>query len=128
MLSGMTPYLPPFHFLHDMFDRKLQQYIEADLVGYHSRVLHRKWDPKQFENYKEPFAVLTLEELEAGFVVSLVPLVACFIVFVTEWIPTVKDLLVFLVIFKKYFEMKKLEQNQKSHLMKTKIAAFKAEN
>lgn len=93
----------------DVFDRKLQQYIEADLVDYNCRQNKEDNNPKRFKEYKEPFAVLTLRELEAGFVVCLVPLLLTLVVFGVEWIITLKNLVVFLFIFEKYFDLKKLQ-------------------
>lgn len=99
-----------YDFLFEIFDRKLQQYVEADLVNYNIRRWKDRANPNFFEEIKEPFAVLTLDELEAGFVVCLVPLVLSIFVFAIEWMPTSKDLLVFLFIFKKYFQVKESEQ------------------
>lgn len=36
MLESLTLLIPPFHFLSDLFDRKLQQYIEGGLIEYNS--------------------------------------------------------------------------------------------
>lgn len=118
---------PTRHFLLDIFDRKLQQYIEADLVNYNSREEHKLINPKRFEVRKESFSVLTLAELEAGFVVSMTPLLISILVFVIEWIPTLKNLVVFLIIFKKYFEMKNIEQTKHSESMKIKFEFWQAQ-
>lgn len=112
------------HFLFESFDRKLQQYIEGDLVNYNCRDFYENNNPAKFRKYEEDFAVLTLGELEAGFVVCLVPLALTVLVFMIEWIPTLKNFLVFLFIYKKYFELKKFEQSQHSELMKIKIALW----
>lgn len=99
---------PPHHFLlYHVFNRKLQQYIEGDLVHYNTRWFFEDNNPKKFELFKEPFAVLTLGELEAGFVVCMTPLVVSILIFGFEWLPTLKDLMVCLFIFKTYFEVKK---------------------
>lgn len=100
---------PPNHFLFENFDRKLQHYIEADLINYNTRSYYEEFFPEKFETFKEPFAVLTLGELEAGFVVCLVPLVLSVFVFFIEWLSIVKDLIVFSIIFEKFFELKKLD-------------------
>lgn len=124
MLEARALIFEPFHFLFDAFDRKLQQYIEADLINYNLKDFHERADPKKFEEFNEPFAVLTLEELEAGFVVCMIPLVLSIFVFGFEWLRTMKDLVVFLFIFKKYFEVKTSEQSGHSRPMKNKIAAW----
>lgn len=60
--------------MFDISNQKLQQYIEADLINYNTRVWKEMNDSKKYAQYKEPFAVLTLVELEAGFVVCMLPL------------------------------------------------------
>lgn len=95
------------HFLFETFDRKLQQYIEADLVAYSNRVLKEANNPKRYEKLCDSFAVLTFDELEAGFVVFLVPLVSSIFLFGYEWILSLKDVLVFMIVFQKYIELKK---------------------
>lgn len=112
----------PQHFLFNIFDRKLQQYIEADLVSYNNQEWNEDGNPKICEEYKEPFAILTLSELEAGFVVCLLPLFLIIFVFCIEWIPTLKRLVIFYIIFKKYCDTKQLEQLERNAAIKVKIA------
>lgn len=109
LLENRALHYPPNHFLFDIFDRKLQQYIEGDFINYNTRYWTRANDPKKFEEFKEPFAVLTLGELEAGFVVCMVPLALSILVFAFEWIPNLWNLFIAICIFKKYFEVKQLE-------------------
>lgn len=106
MLEARAMVFERHHFLYEIFDRKLQQYVEADLVNYNNKYFDQRSNPKQFEEYKEPFAVLTMEELEAGFVICFLPLFLSIVVFLVELVPTLKDLAVFLYIFKKFFEIK----------------------
>lgn len=126
MLESIVFAFYPEHYLYNVFDRKLQQYIEADLINYNVRAFKENNNPKKYERFEEPFAVLTLGELEAGFVVCMVPLVLSLFVFLIEWTPTLKDLTVFLFISKTFFEVKKCEQKNHFELMKAKIAATKA--
>lgn len=114
------------HFLFEIFDRKLLQYIEGDLIGYNLRFWELLGNPKRLKVDKEPFSVLTLRELEAGFVICFVPLVLCFLVFAIEWMLTLKNLLVFLIFFQNYFEIKKIEQSKHSELIKIKFAQLQA--
>lgn len=102
----------PFSFYFDILDRKLQQYIEADLINYNMREYFTHNNPKKFESRSEPFAVLTLSELKAGFVVSMLPLVLSMCVFIAEWIPKLKDFTIFMNIFKTYFDIKRSEQSR----------------
>lgn len=97
------------HHFFEVFDRKLQQYIEAGLVRYNMRTYIERSDPKKFEKHEKPYAVLALGELEAGFVVCMLPLVLSILVFSIEWIPTLKDLIVALFIFKNFFDVKKTQ-------------------
>lgn len=119
-------YFESGHFLFDVFDRKIQQYFEADLINYNNRYFFELDNPKKFEKFKEPFAVLTLDQLEAGFVVCLVPLVLSIFVFGIECLITLKNLIVFNIIFAKYFYVKDIEQKKRSGLMKNKFEARQA--
>lgn len=109
MLESTAFALPRFDFFFETFDRKLQQYIEADLVSFSTRNFHENSNPKKFEVHQEPFAVLTLSELEAGFVVCIVPLAFSILVFAFEWIEVLKNLIITQFIFIHYFEAKKYE-------------------
>lgn len=126
MLTPRSLLFPQHHFLFEIFDQKLQRYIEADLVGYSLRFWDNEGNLKRFETYKKTFAILTLGELEAGFVVCLVPLVLSILVFAIEWLPTLKDLVVFLIIFQKFFDLRKIEQSKHSDFMKIKFAQWQA--
>lgn len=120
MLESLVFAFPRNHFLFEVFDRKLQQYIEGDLINYNTREWQESINRKTFQ-HKEPFAVLTFGELEAGFVVCLVPLILSGFVFCIEWLITLKNLLVFIIIFKKLFEEKYLEQKKHSNAMRIKF-------
>lgn len=83
-------------------------------------------NPKKFEGYLELFAVLTLEELEAGFVVSCAPLLLSLLVYCFEWIKCLIDLIICRLFFKKHFDLKHSEQKRHSALMKVKVAKWQA--
>lgn len=114
----------PLNPLFDIFDRKLQLYVEGGFVLYNTREWNDASNPKKFEVFKEPFAVLTIEELEAGFVVCLIPLLLSMFIFCIEWMPTLKDLLVFMSIFNNYFILKQLELSNLCKSMQIKIALW----
>lgn len=116
----------PHHFMFDILNKKLQQYVEADLIQQNSNLEYGEDNPKKYEKYAEPFAILKLGELEAGFVVWMVPLLFSIIVFTLEWIPTLKDLIVFLFIFKKYYDLKESEWKNQCELMKIKFTVWQA--
>lgn len=117
---------PALHFLFETFDKKLQQYSEGGFIGHHVNNIKAKFTIKRLQKTKKPFAVLTLAELEAGFVITLVPFVLCLFVFCSEWLVTTKDLIIFFVIFEKYFGTKDFEQKRRSELVKIKMAAVNA--
>lgn len=110
-LDQRALFFPPHHLFYDAFDKKMQQLVESDLIEYHVRRCFEKINPKRYEKYKEPFKILTIGELEAGFVVSLVPLLLSLIVFCLEWLPTLKNLIVFSHAFNAYFRMKMSDRN-----------------
>lgn len=88
------------------FDRKFQQLFEAGLFDFYERDCFD--NPKKFEKRWDPYKVLTFEELEASFVVSVAPLLlACFVFFI-EWVLSFKNLLVFHQIFRAFFAMQRV--------------------
>lgn len=104
--------LYPLNFFFEILDRKLQQYIEGDLIDYNKRAHFKDSDPKKFEVHQESFAVLTLNELESGFAVSMLPLVFGVFLFIAEWIPRLKELIIVLYIFKTYFDVEHSHQSK----------------
>lgn len=107
MLERRAILFAAHHFLFDVFDRKLQQYVEADLVNYNTMKFNEEFMRARVEDFKKPVAVLTLGELEAGFVVFMVPLALSIITFGLEWIQTLMDYTFALIIFETFFKMKK---------------------
>lgn len=84
MLEKRALMFPPYHMFYEALDRKIQQLIEDGLIEYHLDQLSEYMNLMRFAKQEEPFKVLTLSELEAGFVVSLVPLVLSIVVFCIE--------------------------------------------
>lgn len=121
MLQQDVLFFPQRHFLFEVFDRKIQQLSEAGLIDYYVEKVNEGWNPKKLEQHKKPFKVLTLGELEAGFMVSIAPLALSLLVFCIEWIVAMKDLLVFHFTFEAYFTLKKCEQDRQSELKKIKL-------
>lgn len=113
LLESRALMFPLYSPWSEVFDQKLQQYIEADLISYNTAFWMERTDPKINEEEKEPFAVLTLMELEAGFVICLVPLILSILVFTLEWISTLKNWLVFVCIFKQLSAMKEYKMMHK---------------
>lgn len=121
MLESRAVVFPQFHFLFEVFDKKFQQYLEADLIEYNLRAWKEENNLKKLEQYKEPFEVLTLGDLEAGFVVWLVPLFFSILIFGIEWLPTLHKLIVFLFVFKTFYKLRKSELKARNAMVKIKI-------
>lgn len=113
------------HYLFEVLNKKFEQLLEAHLIEYY---IERDNDEpsytKRLKKQEKPFKVLTLDELEAGFVVSMAPLVLSFVIFCFEWLSPLKDLLVFLYIFETYYKIRQIEQDQQMQLGKFKIGAL----
>lgn len=126
ILETQVLLFPQHHFIFEELERKLQQYIQSGFVTYNTRDFDHDQNQKRYEEFREPFAVLTIDELEAGFIVCTIPFILSIFVFALEWMPTLKNLIIFWSIFKKYFEVVELEQSERIKLMKTKFAALQA--
>lgn len=124
MLETRAIQLPTNDFFHEILDRKIRQFLEGGFIEFNTRHWQELNSPKKYEQYKEPFSVLTFKKMEAGFVVCLVPLCLSILLFCLEWMATLKVLMVFLMIFKKYFEAKNSEQRNKNAPMKSKVAGW----
>lgn len=128
MIENRAFVFPSPHTFFEVFDRKLQNYIEAGLMNYNVKAWKQQQKLKMLQKVKEPFAVLTLDQLEAAFVVSLAPTFLSFLAFSIEWLVTIKDLIIFLVIFKIYFKTKEFERKCSSAWVKIKMIEARALN
>lgn len=92
MLEMRSLWFHAHHPFHEIIDKKIQQLHEAGLIEYFMEKYYENESRKYGRNFghAEPFKVLTLEELEAGFVVSLIPLVVSALVFCIECITKIK--------------------------------------
>lgn len=113
------------HFLFEIFDKKIQQLLEAHLMDSYLFRNNMNLLLKKFAKAEQPYKVLTLGELEAGFVVSTAPLILSLVMFWFEWIARLKDLLVVLSIFKTYFKIRHMEQEKQFELNAIKMAVQK---
>lgn len=98
---------PFHHYLLDVFDRKLKLFIEGGLIDQSLWEINLDNDPKAYKVHKESFSILTLGDLEAGFVVCVAPFLLSIFVFGFEWLPTLKNLMVYVFIFEKYYNQMK---------------------
>lgn len=78
---------------------KLQQLVEAGLIDYNMRLWIDVINIKRWKVESGP-KVLTLEELEAGFVICLISIVISAVAFCFEWLITLKTFIVFNAIVK----------------------------
>lgn len=72
-----------FHRLYHVIDKKIQQLLEGGLIGYNMRYWNERRDLKRLVAEGGP-QLLTLQDLEAGFIICMVPLVVSGLVFVLE--------------------------------------------
>lgn len=98
----------------EIFNKKILQLFEAGLFDQYGKEWLERRNMKRNEEFAEPFKILTLDELEAGFVVCIVPLLFSAAAFCCEWMVALKDLLVFWFIFHAYFEMERSELRRKA--------------
>lgn len=104
LLELIVLVVEPHQKLFDLIDRKMQQFFEGGMFNFYNSRYSRIFDKNRYEEYEEPFKVLTFDELEAGFVVCFVPLLFGLIVFGMEWFLVAKDLILYRIIFEALFE------------------------
>lgn len=112
------------HVFYEIFNRKLQQLIDAGITNYHIDNEFESLNPKQYEHlYVNEPKILTLFDLEAGFEVWLVTLAFAIAVFMFEWLVRFKDFLVFKYVFGAFCEQIK-QIKPRSEEMRRLIAKF----
>lgn len=84
------------HVFFETFNEKIKQLITGGIIEHYVQHVTADADPKRYEhlNVDEP-QVLTMNHLEAGFVIWLFVLSLAVVIFLLEWIATFKDFLVF---------------------------------
>lgn len=105
-------YFPAHHRFYHTFNEKFKQMSEAGLIGHFIQEAKEMYIRNTPQEHVEPFKELTLEELEAGFVVSVVPLLVATVVFCSEWIVASKNLIVLFCILRAFFALKETEINK----------------
>lgn len=100
--SGLS--LPKNHKFYDLFNDKLQQLFQSGIISYYNEFWTEWLDPKRYAHlYMEEPQILTLEHLEAGFVIWLISLTFAVLVFVIEWFVRAKDFIVMKYLLNSYF-------------------------
>lgn len=106
MLEKVATFFLPHDLFFETFDKKIQQMFEAGIIALCLKYHEDTFKPNKFQSQQESFKVLTLTELKAGFVISLVPLVFTFFIFCIEWLPTIKNYIVISYTFREFFKVK----------------------
>lgn len=103
-ISGLI--MPKNHKFYDLFNAKIQQLFEGGIISYFNEVWTKCLDPKRYAHFynNEP-QVLTMDHLEAGFVIWLVSLFGAVAVFLVEWLFRYKDYLTAKYLLASYFKM-----------------------
>lgn len=123
---------PRNHMLFNIFDLKMQQLLAAGIIQLLMKK-HERLDPESFKKpqlltkeylrdvypklYPKGPKVLTMEHLEAGFVVWMASLLLASITFMLEWINRMADILVIKFILTAFYEEKKLQFSPRTILI-----------
>lgn len=97
---------PRNHRMFRAFDTKLQQLFEGGFIGLFYSTYLRDLRTSDTKESDEP-QVLTMDHLEAGFVVWLVSISFAIAAFICEWLVRFRDHLVIRFTFKAYYKHRK---------------------
>lgn len=98
------------HKLFWIIDEKIQEFVTGGLIEHYNKEFYEALDPKRYDHlYAKGPKVLTLDHLEAGFVIWLVSICFTIVVFACEWLNRVKDYLIVRAVISKCFELKMSE-------------------
>lgn len=93
------------HKLYEVFDRKLQDLFVTGIIERNIRITTDRGNPKRFAHlYRDGPEVLTMEHLEASFVICLAPLSLALIAFLFEWIIRIVEYTICKSIFKAFYQ------------------------
>lgn len=117
--------IPRNHKLYNVLDHKTKQMFEAGIINHYIDFFKKFLDPNFYKSlrrvtpkylevphvklYKEGPQILTLEHLEAGFVIWLAALSIAVGVYALEWLPRFKDYLIIELVLKAFYHQKMLE-------------------
>lgn len=98
---------PLFHRFYEGFGEKTQELVTAGIVDYHLDNWIHPDDKKKYKHLNlEGPQVLTLEQLEAGFVIWIASVVATIVSFFFEWLVKLCEFILIRLVLKKCFELK----------------------
>lgn len=94
------------HFTY-IFERKSKQLFTGGIFPYYADSKTSNSDQKRYKHlYSDKPKVLNLRMLEPGFVIWTTSLLLAIITFISEWLMTLKDLIVIYNIFAVFFHTK----------------------
>lgn len=115
MYGMLFPYFDP---LFSVFDRKLQQLVAGGLINHYTAEYDEKLNPKRFEHlHQSGPEILTMQTLEAGFVVWMVSVFFAVLIFMYEWIIRFAEYLVVKWILIAYFNELELQMKITSQII-----------
>jgi hypothetical protein len=104
---------PQHHRFYETFDRKIVQLVTAGIINHLASEFKDVINTKRFSRLKsEEVEPMSLEHLEAGFVIWLVSMIFPIVAFAFEWVVTFKSFIVFERIFEEF--IKSLENNARN--------------
>jgi hypothetical protein len=94
-------YFPPNHDFFEVFDEKIQQLFTAGIVNHFVDEYKKYENLKRYKHlYPDGPRVLSLMDLEAGFVIWLASISFAMVVFVIEWMIRIRRWFVFVHVLK----------------------------
>jgi hypothetical protein len=101
---------PQNHRFYEIFNKKIGQLVTAGIINHLANDFKDVVNMKKFSQLKSDEVVpMSLEHLEAGFVIWLVSMIFPFVAFAFEWIVTLKDFMIFQRMFEAF--VKDFENN-----------------
>lgn len=91
--------------LFQVFDDKMQQLFEGGIIEYHYADFYKKLKSSNIQESDEP-QVLTMDLLEAGFVVWVISISLTALTLICEWLIKLRYLLLVKYIFRAYYQHK----------------------
>lgn len=113
-----------YNKLFDLIDRKMQQLFEGGIFHRFNKKVQRFLDIERFRKHTEPFAVLTFDELEAGFVICFASLLFAVAAFALEWLVVLNYYCLVKWIFDAFFRIQEDVIKGQSENLKLKMAMW----
>lgn len=102
-VSGLV--FPKNHKFFEPFNRIVQQFFASGIFSFFNQEATDLLNKKRYEEYSEPGEILTIEQLEASFVIWLVSIGFSVAAFSLEWLVRFRDYIVFKSVLDCYMKM-----------------------